>query len=429
MPAAEYAVYNNAITQTDPKAKAAALEAYLTQYPQSSVKAQTLGTLMQIAVQLNDPTKALDAADRLLQVDPNNLQALTFEAYFRDQAASSLTDNAAKQSALDAAAGYAQKGLTVSKPASMSEDDFKKQQATAMPIFYSAIGAAALNRKDNAAAIDAYKKEINSVPEPATHTVPVLPDIYQLALAYELSTPPDYLDCAFYAARFVAYAPEPYKSQIAPTARYCYHQYHGHDDDGYDAFAAAAQANVNPPDGLFASVKPAPTPAEQIHTIIASTPDLATLAIADKEMVFQYGSPEDAAKVWDTIKGKSFQLSGTVIASTPTQLQVAVSDNAVQTKTADFTVNLTPPDALPELKEHATPAEKLAYKRKEEAAQKQADALAAATAVGQTVTFSGTYDSFTSKPLMITMSDGEVVLPKAAKPAAPVHHTAPAKKQ
>ncbi len=44
-----------------------------------------------------DPAKTLDAADRLLQVDPNNLRALTFEVYFRDQAADQATDPAASR--------------------------------------------------------------------------------------------------------------------------------------------------------------------------------------------------------------------------------------------------------------------------------------------------------------------------------------------
>ena len=49
----------------------------------------------------------------------------------------------------------------------------------------------------------------------------------------------------------------------------------------------------------------------------------------------------------------------------------------------------------------------------------------AATAVGQKVTLSGTFDSYTPKPLMIIMSDGTVVLPKKTPARAPVHHTAP----
>ena len=76
----------------------------------------------------------------------------------------------------------------------------------------------------------------------------------------------------------------------------------------------------------------------------------------------------------------------------------------------------------------ATPAAKAAYKTKLAAynkAKAQADAITAATAVGQIVTVSGTYDSFTPNPIMITMTDGAVILPKAATPVkAPVHHTA-----
>ena len=46
---------------------------------------------------------ALDAADKVLQTTPNNLQAITIEVAFRSEAAQALTDPAAKQSALDAA--------------------------------------------------------------------------------------------------------------------------------------------------------------------------------------------------------------------------------------------------------------------------------------------------------------------------------------
>ncbi len=66
-----------------------------------------------------DPAKSLDAADRLLQVDPNNLRGLTFETYFRLSGADSITDPTAKQAALDKAADYAQKGLVAPKPADM----------------------------------------------------------------------------------------------------------------------------------------------------------------------------------------------------------------------------------------------------------------------------------------------------------------------
>src|SRR5271163_2966922 len=100
MSPAEYNAYNSAIGQATPQAKASALEAYLTAYPQSAVKGSVLEQLM-LAYAAFDPAKSLDAADRLLQVDPNNLRALTFETYFRLSGADAITDPAAKQAALD----------------------------------------------------------------------------------------------------------------------------------------------------------------------------------------------------------------------------------------------------------------------------------------------------------------------------------------
>ena len=95
-------------------------------------------------------------------------------------------------------------------------------------------------KKDSAVAIDAYKKELASVPVAQTQAVGTpLQDTFILGETYWQSTPPDYLDCAFYAARAATYAPEPFKSQWTKIAKYCYKQYHGA-DDGYDAVVTVA---------------------------------------------------------------------------------------------------------------------------------------------------------------------------------------------
>lgn len=424
MSPAEYKAYNDAISESTPQTKAPALEAYLTAYPQSAVKADTLQLLM-LTYSSFDPVKTLSTADRLLQVDPNNLRALTFEVYFRKQNAEQLTDAAAKQAALDSAAEYAQKGLSATKPKDMTEDDFNKVKGAATPVFHSAIAIAALNKKDTATAIANFKQELESVPVAQTQTPgPILQDTYTLGLAYYQSTPPDYVNCTWYTSRAAAFAPEPYKSQMLPTAKYCYKKYHGA-DDGYDAVTAAVQTNLNPPAGF--TIKPAPSPADIVAQVIASTPDLGTLAVSDKEFILQNGKPEDSAKVWDTIKGKSVQLPNvTVISATDTVIQASVSDDAVQSKTADFTFNFKEP-------------------------------LKTVPAVGTQVTLSGTYDSYTvggvvksapaagatdaaaaapaptpaptgaaSGPVMIIMSDSAIVEPKKApvKKAAPAHRPA-----
>jgi hypothetical protein len=391
MSPAEYKAYNDAIGQTTPQTKAAALEAYLTAYPQSAVKAATLEQLM-LAYSGFDPAKTLDAADRLLQVDPNNLRALTFEAYFRQQAGDQATDAAAKQAAYDKAAEYAQKGLTVTKPQEMSDADFNALKTAATPVFYRAIATAALGKKDAATAIDALKKSLASVPvADTTKPGPLLQDTYTLGSAYYQSTPPDLINCAWYAARAAAFAPEPYKSQMLPLAKYCYKKYHGA-DDGFDALLAAVQQSLDRPASF--TIKPAPQPSDIVAQVIASTPDLATLAISDKEFILTNGKPEDAAKVWDTIKGKSVQFPGaTVISVSDTELKVAVSDDAVQSKTADFTFQLSQPLKTP-------------------------------PAVGDKVDVTGTYASFTPNPLMITMSDGAIVPKAPVKKPTPAHHPA-----
>ena len=389
MSPAEYKAYNDAISQSTPQTKAPALEAYLTAYPQSAVKASTLEQLM-LAYSSFDPVKTLDAADRLLQVDPNNLRALTFAVYFRQQTGDQATDPAAKQAAYDKAAEFAKKGLTVTKPAEMSDADFNALKAAATPVFYRAIAAAALGKKDAATAIDALQKSLASVPEAETAKPgPLLQDTFTLGSAFYQSTPPDFAKCAWFAARAAGLAPEPYKTQMMPLAKYCYKKFHGA-DDGFDALLAAATAHLNQPADF--AIKPAPSPADIVKQVIASTPDLATLAVSDKEFILQNGTPEDAAKVWDTIKGKSVQFpDATVVSVTDTALLVAVSDDAVQSKTADFTFQLAAPLKTP-------------------------------PAVGSKVTVTGTYASFTPSPLMITMSDGAVVEPKPVKKPTPVHH-------
>jgi hypothetical protein len=337
--------------------------------------------------QTGDQAATLGAADRLLAIDPNNLRALTFEVYYRRADADKLTDPAAKTAALDTVATYAQKGLNTAKPTGMSDDDFAKLKKATAPTFLSAVADDDLTKKDNASAITALKSEVDGDEPDTEHASPVLQDVYVLAQAYYTSTPPDFLNCAWYATRAAFFAPDAYKPTIQPLATYCYKKFHG-SADGYDAMQTAVKTNLDPPAGFV--VTPAPKPEDIVAKVIATTPDLATLAISDKEYILQYGKPADADKVFDTIKGKSVELPGlTVIAATADSLQVAVSDDAVQSKTADFTFTMKEP-------------------------------LKTIPAVGDKITLDGTYASYTQSPLMITMSDGAVVAPK--KPAAPVHH-------
>ena len=113
-------------------------------------------------------------------------------------------------------------------------------------------------------------------------------------------------------ARVWDFAPPQYKAQIEPKLEYYYKKYHG-GLDGLDAIKQQAQASTFPPGTL--DITPAKSPAEQIHDLIAATPDLNTLALADKETVLALGSKEDADKLWALLKDKTTQVPGVVIAA------------------------------------------------------------------------------------------------------------------
>ena len=134
MDAKEFAEYDNAVNkQTTPQTQAPALETYLKDYPNSAVKADILQRLMldyfgifQGSASAADGAKAVSAADNVLQIDPNNIRADYVEVVTRRTLAEALTDAAARQSGLDAAASYAQKGISAPKPKDMSDADFKR---------------------------------------------------------------------------------------------------------------------------------------------------------------------------------------------------------------------------------------------------------------------------------------------------------------
>src|SRR5437762_14266413 len=78
---AEYNAYVGAVQQQDPNAKVSGLEAFLTQYPNSVMKSDALELLMSTYQQTNNAAKMMDAANRLLQVDAKNGNALALLAY------------------------------------------------------------------------------------------------------------------------------------------------------------------------------------------------------------------------------------------------------------------------------------------------------------------------------------------------------------
>ena len=396
---AEFNAYQMATTQSDPKAKAAALEDFLTKYPQSVVKKAVLDLLMDTYQGLGDPDHALSAATRLLQVDPENVKAIYISVVLKKGQCGKTQD----AQTCDDAAALARKGLATAKPTGTSDPDWKKMTDATYPVYHSAVALDdAISKKDLKAAEAEYAAELMLFTD-AQSQGPGLPDTLQLATAYSMpGAGQDLVKAVWFFARVWDFAPPAYKTQIEPKLEYYYKKYHGK-LDGLDDIKAKAQATTFPP-GDF-SVAPAPTPAERIHTMLTDpTIKLDKLALSDKETILALGTKDDADKIWAVMKDQPTPVPGIVLEATASVIKVAVTQDAKDAKVPDFIVNLKTP-----LADKDVPAVGFEFKLQPAAE------------------LDGTYDTYTQVPATATLAqtaqivlrDGVIVPEK--KKTAPAH--------
>jgi hypothetical protein len=392
---AEYNAYVAAIQQKDTAAQISGLEAFLTQYPNSVMKTAALQTLMQDYQQTNNQQKTVDTATKLVAADPTNERAIFLLAYINRLKAQGGDANA-KQDLADAKK-YGQMGLDnlpkFTKPEGTSDADFQKMKDQMTGVFNAAIGIAALTDKDYATGRTSLRAAVDSSPDfQKDFSV-----VYPLALAYAGPTPPDPnvqpdpLNAIWFAARASTVAPNPqYQQQIEKYAKGLYVKYHG-GDDGWTDVLAQAKASPAPPAGF--AIKPAPSPADQVHAMV-TTKKPEEMNFAEWQFVFANGSQEDQDVVWSGIKGKAVQMQGKVIQATATEFQIAGSSDDVDANKADITLTF----------EEKVPVRMIPKE-------------------GASLDFQGEPASYTPSPFMMTMEHGKLLKAATPTPAkkAPVH--------
>ena len=355
LPPAEFNAYQTATTETNPQQKAAALESFLQTYPQSPVKKEVLDQLMDTYRQLNDLDKELSACNRLLQVDPNDLKAILYSVIIKkQQCTQSLGPNglAKDTQACDDAGTLANKGLTIPKPAEVSDQDWKNETSVAYPLFHSAIALDdTASKKDFADAIKQYTQELMMYPADETQKPgPALQDALYLAAAYTQQEVRDLPKAIWFYARVWNFAPPAYKAQIEPQLEYWYKRFHGN-LEGLDAVKNQAKTTEFPPADF--KVEPAPTPDKIVHSVIASTPDLTKLNLEDKEYILANGNPDDQQKLWSVLQGQVTPVPGIVTGVTSNGMTVHITLSTRVSK--DFTVALKQP--MPAAAVRAVPAD------------------------------------------------------------------------
>lgn len=344
----EYNAYISATQQSDPKAKGAALEAFVQQYPNSVVKEDALQAAMAAYQQAGDLQKSSAMAASILQVNPNNVPALAVQTYIKRQECSSAQP--AQQAPCFAQVGQmAQNGLQqlqTYNPNGANPADVQKQKTAFAQIFAGAGGHAALAAKDYANAQKWLGESVKANPDN-------IQDVYPLALAYIQQTPPtddSLLNGVWYMARaynLVAAQNPQAAQQVGTAGQYYLNKYHGKQPDSpqlWQTIVAQAKTSPVPPANFAASIPKAPSPAEQVKQMLAeSNGDISKMSFGEWVLIFTYGDAQTKQQVFQQIANKPFKFQGQVIDATEDTVHVALTQDAIDQHKAEVEVKLVEP--------------------------------------------------------------------------------------
>lgn len=324
----EYNAYVAAIGATDAAQKAQMMESYLQTYPNSVMKEDGLELLLKTYQSLNNEAQIKASAQRLLQVNPNNLTALALLSYLdRSLAQKGGTDAPV---ALKEAGELGARGLqaiqTAPKPEGYSDEQWNGMKSSFRVIYLGSVGHAALQAKDYPTAQQNLKEVVVAQPNDVN-------SIYLLALSY-LSPKPPLVDGLFWIAKAAAAAP-----QLVPYAKNQYTRYHG-GPEGFEDLLAAAKTAPTIPAGF--TVAPAPSPADQAADMLKkSTPE--KLSFAEWQFILTSGNKQASEQVWTAIKGKPVQLVAVVVEGGRESLKLAGSADDIDAKKSDLALTLKEP--------------------------------------------------------------------------------------
>lgn len=386
---AEYNAYIAALQTQDPAQKAAAMEAFIGQYPSSVVKVDALEQAMQAYQQVGNQAKVLETANKILELNPNSLRALAIVTFI-DRSNANTPEKAAK------ARAEGEKGLALlpdwKKPEGITDPDFEKLRNQMTVIFAGAAGFGALQAKDYPAARTYYLKSLQI-------DINNLQDVYQLGIAYLEPNPMDKNGLWYIAKAYnLAQGNAAGQKSINDYGRSKYRKYHGN-YDGWDKVVAAA-ATQTAPGPEIAAIAPAPTECElAVNAVKDNPPD--QLSFGDREFVLAHrdcspANKDAAEKVWQDLQSKQqngevkLKIPVKVIAATKDSIEAAISEDNQTANKADTHVAMEKP-------------------------------MVKIPAVGSNIDVIGVFTSYTPDPFMFTMEKGELPAP----PKPPVKKTAP----
>lgn len=322
----EYDLFNAYSKETDPAKKLQYLNQWVEKYPESDYQEEQL----RFYSDLNQPAKVMDLGAKILAKDPQNFAALSLITANIRNVPNATPDQLAlgqksAQTLLD--------NLDSLKPANVKDDAWQQakpgvQQLARGALMYIAMkpGADAEQKKDYAAAEQAYTKALQQFPDTADVA-------YRLGSVLISQRNPDKFPQAIYEiARAVAM--DPAKGGLAPQTRTqvdtylnkIYTQYHGADDQALAQLKQLALMSPLPPAG-FKIETAAEIAAKKEEEFREKNPQLALWMGIKKQLSDTNGEQYFES---DVKNADVPQLKGTLVeakpACRPKELLVAISD-------------------------------------------------------------------------------------------------------
>lgn len=164
---AAYKAFNDAPSDDPAKKDQAGID-FLQKYPQSRYRAQIYSWQVRYYFSKSQIDKMEAAADKELELYPNDAQTLAIVGSALPRAMNAST--AEPQKRLAKAEQYSQKALdllpTVSKPENMTDEQFVKARNMTSALAYSGLGTVAFRRGKFADAIPNFEKAVQMDPQP-----------------------------------------------------------------------------------------------------------------------------------------------------------------------------------------------------------------------------------------------------------------------
>ena len=322
----EYDLFTAYTKETDPAKKLQYLNQWVEKYPDSDYQEEQL----RFYSDLNQPAKVLDMGAKILAKDPKSFAALSLITANVRNLPNATPDQLAEgqkaaQTLLD--------NLDALKPASVKDDAWKQarpgvEKLAKDTLLYITMkpGTDAEQKKDYAAAEQAYSKALQQYPDSA--------DIaYRLGSVLIAQRNPDKFPQAIYEiARAVAIdpakggLPAQTRPQVEAYLNKIYTSYHGADDEGLKQLKALALMNPLPPAG-FKIETAAEVAAKNEETFREKNPQLALWMGIKKQLSDTNGEQYFES---DVKNADVPQLKGTLVDAKPAcrskELTVALSD-------------------------------------------------------------------------------------------------------